>query len=50
MSVETFTVEVEPTSGGEVYAMRMVLSKVIPGKNTSAVVELFRKVMLRNHT
>ena len=50
MSVDTFTVEVEPTSGGEVYAMRMVLSKVIPGKNTSAVVELFRKVMLRNHT
>ncbi|MBS2037631.1 hypothetical protein JST97_21775 [bacterium] len=50
MSVDTFTVEVEPTTGGEVYAMRMVLSKVIPGKNKSAVVELFRKVMLRNHS
>lgn len=50
MSVDTFTVEVESTTGGEVYAMRMVLSNVVPGKNKSAVVELFRKVMLRNHS
>ena len=49
LSVSTFLVEKEATSGGEVYALRIVLSKVIPGKNRSAVVELFRKVMLRNH-
>lgn len=49
LSVETFLVEREVTTGGEVYALRIVLSKVIPGKKASAVVELFRKVMLRNH-
>ena len=49
MSVETLLVERETTTGGEVYALRIVLSKVIPGKKASAVVELFRKVMLRNH-
>lgn len=49
MSVDTFLVEREVTTGGEVYALRIVLSKVIPGKKASAVVELFRKVMLRNH-
>lgn len=49
LSVDTFLVERETTTGGEVYALRIVLSKVIPGKKSSAVVELFRKVMLRNH-
>ena len=49
MSVDTFLVERETTTGGEVYAFRLVLTKVIPGKKASAVVELFRKVMLRNH-
>ena len=49
LSVNTFLVERETTTGGEVYALRIILSKVIPGKNRSAVVELFRKVMLRNH-
>lgn len=50
MSVDQFMMELEPTTGGEVYSMRIILSKVIPGKNTSATVELFRKVMIRNHT
>lgn len=49
LSVETFLVQREVTTGGEVYALRIVLSKVIPGKKAPAVVELFRKVMLRNH-
>jgi len=49
LSVTNFLVEKEATTGGEVYALRIILSKVIPGKNRSAVVELFRKVMLRNH-
>ena len=49
LSVETFLVQCEVTTGGEVYALRIVLSKQIPGKKASAVVELFRKVMLRNH-
>lgn len=49
LSVDTFLVQREVTTGGEVYALRIVLSKVIPGKKASAVVELFRKVMLRNH-
>jgi len=50
LSVKTFMVEKEPTTGGEVYAIRMGLEKSIPGKkNRKATVELFRKVMLRNH-
>ena len=49
LSVESFLVEKEFTTGGEVYACRILLQKDIPGKNTKAVVELFRKVMLRNH-
>ena len=49
MSVDNFLVEREVTTGGEVYSFRIILSKVIPGKKASAVVELFRKVMLRNH-
>lgn len=50
LSVDTFLVDKESTTGGEVYALKIVLSKVIPGKNRTAVVELFRKVMLRNHS
>ena len=50
LSVDNFLVEKESTTGGEVYALKIVLSKVIPGKNRTAVVELFRKVMLRNHS
>lgn len=49
MSVDTFLVGREVTTGGEIYAFRIILTKVIPGKKASAVVELFRKVMLRNH-
>ena len=49
LSVESFLVEKEYTTGGEVYACRILLQKAIPGKNRNAVVELFRKVMLRNH-
>ena len=49
LSVDQFITELEPTTGGEVYSMRIILSKVIPGKNSSATVELFRKVMIRNH-
>jgi len=48
-NVESFRVEKEFTTGGEVYACRILLQKPIPGKNTTAVVELFRKAMLRNH-
>lgn len=49
LSVESFRVEKESTTGGEVYACRILLSKDIPGKNRKAVSEIFRKVMLRNH-
>lgn len=49
LGVDQFITELEPTTGGEVYSMRIILSKVIPGKNSSATVELFRKVMIRNH-
>ena len=48
-NVESFWVEKEYTSGGEVYVSRIVLQKDIPGKNKKSVVELFRKAMLRNH-
>lgn len=48
-NVDEFWVEKEYTSGGEIYAARIILSKDIPGKNKKSVVELFRKVMLRNH-
>lgn len=48
-NVESFWVEKEYTTGGEVYATRILLEKDIPGKNKKSVVELFRKVMLRNH-
>lgn len=50
LSVQTFLVQKEVTTGGEVYGLRIVLSKVIPGKNRNAVVELYRKAMLRNHS
>ncbi|MBX3168591.1 MAG: hypothetical protein KF760_14340 [Candidatus Eremiobacteraeota bacterium] len=49
LSVIKFEVDQETASGGEIYALRIVLSKVIPGKKANAVVELFRKVMQRNH-
>ncbi|MBN9416187.1 MAG: hypothetical protein J0I12_12155 [Candidatus Eremiobacteraeota bacterium] len=49
IGVDQFLTDLEPTTGGEVYSMRIILSKVIPGKNSSATVELFRKVMIRNH-
>lgn len=49
-SVTFFRVEKEFTSGGEVYACRIGLEKDIPNKpNKKARVELYRKVMLRNH-
>lgn len=48
-NVEYFLVEKEYTTGGEVYACRIQLKKEIPGKNRFEVVELTRKVMLRNH-
>jgi hypothetical protein len=48
-AVVTFEVELVPTSGGETYRCFLKLEKPIPGKNRLAVVELSRKVMLRNH-
>lgn len=48
-SVVDFQVELLPTSGGETYRCFIKLEKLIPGKNRLAVVELSRKVMLRNH-
>lgn len=48
-SVTKFLVQKEGTSGGETYDCRLRLEKDIPGKNRLAIVELRRKVMLRNH-
>lgn len=49
-SVVFFRVQKEFTTGGEVYRCEIGLRKDIPNKkNRKAQVDLFRKVMLRNH-
>jgi hypothetical protein len=49
LSVRSFNVQKEGTTGGEVYACRIFLEKDIPGKERKASAQIFRKVMLRNH-
>ena len=47
--VESFRVEKETTTGGEVYAIRLHLVQELSGTPRKADVDVLRKVFLRNH-
>lgn len=47
--VETFLVQKEPTTGGEVYRIELTLSQELAGTTRKGEAKQIRKVFLRNH-